>query len=449
MECLIRWWYPRGETDLCIPDGLSIEAIMNLKAEHVDAYRTGHPFSMSIIGGVSDHPFVPSVGGIAYARGVLAWIKHEPSEHIGRSVSRSIETLDLKTNLRRHFIAEDRVSFHTIAMSSTIIAALDYAGRCHVWDISQSDKICLLQLSSAGYDRMEASGPALAIASSGQDTDEKIEVFTWSFQSRKTQFFLLPLQPLQSGFGHEWKITLDPRGESLFLFQRVFKKQVFSKRKISDFQPEQQDGFYFTRTSFDGQICAQGQYECPSNMCRATPNRRYIAKNFRSVEVNGSATLWLFHSRRHGIYKHDAGETESSEVIRICFNFEESSFKVEERNFAGVEFWDTNSFDISIWKDIIYWGDSVDTDTRIVNFKESTCEKTELDLTSTFDSCENNYDFVLVGDESFLIKLSSKDWKVWCFDKNIRMANGDLKYEYRSGSRYRQECHERPWASPA
>ena len=151
MERLIRWWYPRGDTDLCISDGLSIEAVINLKAEHIDAFRTGHPFSKSTLVGVPDHSPTPPVGGIAYARGVLAWIHPDPSGRFSRSIGRSIETLDLKTHLRRHFIAEDRTSFHTIAMSSTIIAALDHAGRCHVWNISHSDKICLLQLPSAGY----------------------------------------------------------------------------------------------------------------------------------------------------------------------------------------------------------------------------------------------------------------------------------------------------------
>ena len=181
---------------------------MNLKAEHVDAFRTGYPFSKSCLDGLPDGSLVPRVEGVAYARGVLAWINPDPFDRIGRS----IEALYLKTHLRRTFIAEDRTSFLAIAISSSIIAALDHAGRCHVWDISHSDRICLLQLPSAWYDRIEASGPALAIASSGQDTDDKIEVFTWSSQSRKSQSFLLPLQPLQSGFGHEWKITLEPKG---------------------------------------------------------------------------------------------------------------------------------------------------------------------------------------------------------------------------------------------
>ena len=434
MERLIRWWYPRGDMDLCIPDGLSIEAIINLKAEHIDAFRTGYPFSKSTLVGVPDHSPTPPVGSIAYARGVLAWIHPDPSDRISRSIGRSIETLDLKTHLRRHFIAEDRTSFHTIAMSSTIIAALDHAGRCHVWNISHSDKICLLQLPSAGYDRLEASGPALAIASSSQDRDGKIEVFTWSSQSRKTQSFLLQLQPLQSGFGREWKITLEPRGESLLLFQRIFRKRVFGVRGISDFQPEQQDGFYFTRASLDGQICAQGQYKCLSGMCGVPSGREYLGK-IRTVEVNGSATLWLFHSTNYGPYNNDAGETGLLEIIRICFNFEESSFKVEERKFADTSLYHSNTSILSIWKDILYWGDPADTNSRIIDFRESTCEMTKLSRKWAFDLCEGDAKHVFM-DETFFIHVLPKGWTVWCFDKNIQMANEDLEYgEARSRGR--------------
>ena len=163
-------------------------------------------------------------------------------------------------------------------------------------------------------------------------------------------------------------------------------------------------------------------------MCRATPSRRYEAKNFRTVQVNGSATLWLFHSENHGPYRRDVGDTEPLEIIRICFNFEESSFKVEERKLVGAELNHIKSFDISIWKNIMYWGNPADRDTRIVDFTESTCEKTKLASDSPFDLCENDYKHLVLGDETFLIYVSSNGWKVWCFDRNIQMANEDLEY---------------------
>ena len=46
VEPLLRDWYPKRALDLGleIPKILSAESITSLKAEHVDAYRTGHAF---------------------------------------------------------------------------------------------------------------------------------------------------------------------------------------------------------------------------------------------------------------------------------------------------------------------------------------------------------------------------------------------------------------------
>ena len=426
IEYLLRWWYPRGETDLCIPNDLSVEAIMNLKAEHVDAFRTGHPFSKITLLGVPDDLPAPSHDGIAYAHGVLAWTNRDPSD----LTARSIGTLDLKTHLRKNFIAEDRTSFHTVAMSSSIIAALDHAGRCHVWDISHPNRRYLLQLPSAGYDKMEASGPALAIASSSQNTEGKIEIFTWSSQSLKTQSFLLPLHPVQPGLDGEWKMMLDPKGESLCLFQKIASK----RNGASDSQPNQRDNFHFTRTSLDGQICAQGRSECLLSIPGFTSDylTADLSKKIRPVEVNGSATLWLFFRRS----KYGAKDR-SSIMIRISFNFERTSFEVEQRGFANPEPYHDYFFRPLIWKDIIYWGDPANAETRIYDFKESTCEGTKLAYylpsASWDDEIRSNNVVhpegqVSLGDENFLIHMGPRGWEVWCFDKNIQMANENLVY---------------------
>lgn len=438
IDSLLRWWYPRPETDLCIPKDLSVEAIMNLKAEHIDAFRTGHPFSMSTVDDAPDYvpddlpP--PTINRIAYAHGVLAWINSDPSD----SIARSIVTLDLKTHLRRYFIAEDRTSFHTIAMSSSIIAALDLAGRCHVWDIGHSNEEYLLQLPSAEYHRMEASGPALAIASSGQDTDETIDVFTWSSQGKKTKSFLLPLRPVQSGLHREWKIMLDPKAASLFLFQRIVSKRYGA----SDSQRDVYDDFYFTRTSLDGQICAQGGSECLLNMCNVPAEYNYLSTKISDIKVNDPLTLWLFFGSPFGspfgsretLSRHDlvASDTRPLRMIRISFNFERTAFEVDEREFAhpGPSF---NSIVIPlIWKNIIYWGEPADADTRIFDFKECTCKETKLGSSLPFYPWENNLRkagaHMILGDETFLIHVGLGGWRVWCFDKNIQMANEDLGY---------------------
>lgn len=423
IECLIRWWYPSGETDLCIPNDLSIEATLNLKAEHIDAFRTGHPFSKSILDGMPDR-----MEGLVYAHGVLAWINPDVSEHVGRS----IETLDLKTHLRSHLISEDRTSFRNIAISSSIIAALDLIGRCHVWEINHPDKKYLLQLPSAGCYRIVASGPALAIASDKHGS-RKIEAFTWSSRTMITHSFLLPLHRVQAHLRHEWKIMLNPDGESLFLFQTFRTERYGASGSRRDLY-----ALHYTHTSFDGQICAEGQSEWLSSIYNAGANFEDVAKMNRVAAFNSSATIWLFNhlSPRPG---HENRPYDLA-IIRICFNFERTSFEVEERMFASSGPYKYCLVTPLIYKDIMCWGDPADPWTRMIDFKESTCEKTKL-VSNLPLYCRESYivgaseanlesgeEELCRGDETFLIHWGPSGWKVWCFDKNIQMANEDLGY---------------------
>ena len=427
IECLIRWWYPGGETDLCIPNDLSIEATLNLKAEHIDAFRSGYPFSKSILDGMPDR-----IERIVYANGVLAWINLDQFARVGHS----IEILDLKTHLRRQltsdWTSEDWFSFRTIAISSSIIAALDSTGRCHVWEISNPNKRYLLQLPSAGYKRLEASGPALAIASGQYDSTET-EVFTWSSRSMITRSFLLPLHPVRTSLFHEWKIVLNPNGESLFLFETICSEHYGASGWRRDLY-----ALYFTHTSFDGQICAQGQSEWLSSLYNVDANFDDITMMNGIADFNTPATLWLFNhlSPRPGHEHRPYG----LEMIRICFNFERTSFEVEERVFASSEPYKDRYFRPLVWKDVMCWGDPADACTRILDFKESTCEQTKLvsnlplycresDTGGASEADLESYEELCFGDETFLIHLGpSGCWKVWCFDKNIQMANEDLGY---------------------
>ena len=430
IECLIRWWYPGGETDLCIPNDLSIEATLNLKAEHIDAFRTGHPFSKSIIDGMPDH-----MGKIVYAHGILAWINLNPSERVGRC----IEILDLKTHLRRHLMSEDRTSFRTIAISSSIIAALDLMGRCHVWDINHPNEKNLLQLPSARFNKIVASGPALAIFSS-QYGSKEMDIFTWSSRSMIAHSFSLPLQPVRAVRSRECNITLSPKKESLFLFQIIRSDRYDPPGSRRDVY-----ALYFTHMSFDGQIRGQGQSEWLSSTYNATANRDGDFLMTNTVEVNNTATLSL--SKRLIPRPGPESRSHNMIIIRTCFNFQRDLFEIEERVFASSGPYKDCICTPLIWKDIISWGGPADARTRIIDFKESTCEQTKLvsnlplyrresDIGGSSEADEEELCF---GDETFLAHLGSSCWKVWCFDKNIQMANEDLGYRSLR-LKYPQKC---------
>ena len=47
VDSLLHPWYSGSSASLFIPDNLPESTVASIKAEHVDAYRTGNPFSLS------------------------------------------------------------------------------------------------------------------------------------------------------------------------------------------------------------------------------------------------------------------------------------------------------------------------------------------------------------------------------------------------------------------
>lgn len=76
VDALLKWWYPNPDSEKLpsdVPEGLSLEAAASLKAEHVDAFRTGRPFAM-MTHDLRCFPKGLEARHIAYADGVFAWI---------------------------------------------------------------------------------------------------------------------------------------------------------------------------------------------------------------------------------------------------------------------------------------------------------------------------------------------------------------------------------------
>ena len=94
---LLQYWLPKGDVGLGlrIPEGVSSESIASLKAEHVDAYRTGHAFTYaSHEWDCFTYDFAP--GHVAYAEGFMAWVAEGQSS--------LVKTLDLKPGQKESFL---------------------------------------------------------------------------------------------------------------------------------------------------------------------------------------------------------------------------------------------------------------------------------------------------------------------------------------------------------
>ena len=77
MQPLLRSSFPTptAETALRIPEGLSANSIVSLKAEHIDACRTGNAFSYARYERDSFPEGVWNWHHSVYADGVMAWVE--------------------------------------------------------------------------------------------------------------------------------------------------------------------------------------------------------------------------------------------------------------------------------------------------------------------------------------------------------------------------------------
>ena len=393
---------------LCIPDDYSTKSTASLKAEHIDAFKTGRPFSMrtydlSIRGGFDAKRF-------AYADGVLAWI--DPMQDC------AIKALDLRTGIEGEFITGNRHILLQVAMSSSIMVGLSPSARCCVWDLSTLDQVSL-QLPSANARDLTVSGTALAIASFQTRIVPQLEVVTWDLRTRLTQSFFVNLFSKQPENRYLWRMTIDHQGETVIIFESTYHSDSLSSP----------DHLYFTRTNLKGDVLVRGSIGLG---CIADA----IGHNVASfLDFCGSGAPWFCP----GLWWDLNNSTEVQEVFRITFNFEKNRFETTSYKLnVSTErvLWKARFF---FWKDVLY---SFATLTAgrymVIDLREASLQRVNMAprvmLPDSWIDAESSWCFEsegsLLGDDTFLVHILPSGFCVWCFDKNIRMANENIEYKY-------------------
>ena len=400
VEPLLRDWYPKRDDNqgLQIPDGLSADSVAALKAEHIDAYRTGHAFTYAMYW--SDAKF-PNPYRMAYADGIVAWIEDDDS---------SVRSLDLKTGQECSFRSETGIKLHTLAISSSMIAALE-SGRCHVWALRTEDHYSL-QLPSAWTPVFDVSSECLAIAHLCELTltgGTGIEVSIWALKDQITSSFALPPQELADC----WTVMLDEKRDSLLFFE------------------QKHDRFYhYTRTSLDGNILSRGVIEHHA--------RGYLdCSQNRPKEVNGQAVIW-------SLALDNSGEDEYLELVHISFNFQEDRLEIHKQKLMDYRMRICGSFTPALYfhKGTAYFLEEQAhcQRLRIINLQDSTSREARMDFPAAYKGFGREIDVGLdpqewtcaktppLGDEVFFIIGYRHHLYVWCFDANVRLFNKNDAY---------------------
>ena len=415
LDSRLRQWYPTPDTDLRVPSGLSAKATVSLKAEHIDAYRTGNAFSMGVYHfetkSFADDDGNWSDGHVAYAGGTFAWIDD--------SDSRTCKSFNLRTGERKSFMAEERSIMDKIAVSASMIAATSPSGRCHIWTLSGQEGMSF-QLPSARVDKLLLTNDTAAVVLIAQPTRQgrSIEIITWTLKSTQTRSFSLVL-PITEHCCQSERIQamLDDVGCSIVIFQHDWTSGSSVYRS--------------TRLSLTGKILAQNSVEVPSS-------KIHLQDIFKPVIANQSTCIWIARLKSH-------------EVITIRYHFEPGELRLHVDSVDSLE--DYYTADMWFWKDTVYswtvtnWGQPKPL-LQVINLQKSVRKTFETDpwpahvvfFKDTDIFLESKEEFIpeesnparrispqIFGDDIFHIRVFHGGIFVWCFDKNIELVHENFE----------------------
>ncbi|KAL8647278.1 MAG: hypothetical protein Q9226_006498 [Calogaya cf. arnoldii] len=231
IEDLLRPWDALGEVHLRMPPDTSAGAALALKAEHVDAFRTGNPFSM-----VEAHWEVAAWNGayplnVSYSHGRLAWLDHS---------HRTLHIRSLEDGREILCTAPDRAKIDLLCLSSDIAAVTTFSGKCYAWDVTTGDLAATIQLSSASADFLSVAGRMFAVVQEVTGSDRYC-VTVWSPDGCKTRSFDITSRNSQRADRYSFSVHI--LIDSIVVLESVKGPP---------------DEVFFTRFTLGGEVTAEG-----------------------------------------------------------------------------------------------------------------------------------------------------------------------------------------------
>lgn len=440
LDPLLHQWNSMGKTPLRIPEGLELQAIKSLEAEHIDAYRKGLAFSKAAY--TWDLQSNPNPAGIAYADGRVAWIN---------KTGVILSVLNLERGSKQSFIPPNRERMISITVSTNILAATTFSGRCYVWELRNGDTH-FFRLISISRNSLISSRKTLAILHRSNSPPGDC-VTTWNLETLRSYQFPATARQIVAQDVDEReplvkkKIMLSNNGQSVIIFE-----------KVSGY-PERN---YFKRLSLDGRIQASGSLDVHTafNYVKSPEDRQPLS----SARF---PTIWSYSPPYRSLTSRNLaskdGDDETSDLLRVLYDPERECLRLEHhspriiqnifqnesicRNIGHDHQMDYTE-DFFFWKDVAYYrASSSEAGLKVIDLKTDTCSVADMDWYTSedferFNDCEEIRDGngqpilqpLLFGDETYLVNVFAGGFVAWCFDKDITMANEDEGYRLFRGN---------------
>ena len=430
---ILQPWTATEDVKLRIPEGSSSKTVLSIYAEHQDAFQTGNAFGRFQMPHGQIVPHDVALFRHAYSDGLLAWVSLIDGSDV-------IYLRDLESGDESTFMPPERDEIDEIVLSQTLLVAMTTSARCYIWAhrtlrppfVLRTPSRCrnIFHLSKASFVLIHIqpnSSEALAYQS--------VPVITWKL--RDSWQLQPPEQPPQaivsqfsirilSGFSvmgwHD--VYIERREQHIILLE-----STVIKNKLTH-------AFRVLHLSFEGKTLFEDSLHCPfstSVSWNAHENHPLHKDRFFDVWVV-TYNLVYYDSQNH--YQPDSQETG---ITHLRYYLDRKVFRVLDRKTLphSHEMPSGAMMEILPWKGIAYFeeprdhaADELQYHLRVMDFREETCvEARYVAPQGSGGSGSLDRARLFFGDEVFLVKITSTDLIVWCFDKHLRMAGEDENFK--------------------
>lgn len=435
-----------GQVDLRVPPGIcpdDEEAMLALKAEHVDAFKTCNPFS--VIHGRWDIAVTTEEGyrsidisKFTYNHGRLAWID---------SSRRLIHVKNLEFGQQTQYTLRNREKAELIELTSDVVAVTTASGKCYAWDCTTGAPSSI-QLPSAWVQNLFACGRTLAILHETADSG-RVCITTWDLAASRTQSFYVKLH------SRSWCQARGPSYEVHMTNDSV----LFLERERGP-----PDRVFFTRCTLDGKTIAEGRSGPIDRTFRSGSIDLITWPQQRSTWTGQTGQLdrlrvqdeqdGVFRALRKTVVEGTRG------IIRLVYNLDDDQIQSPWGPTIPCKDYELSDDKMAIgnwwycWKNMAF---------RFCQDKAERPISTALDLQTgsltethmrTLDDdlwyrdnegwatprnerympdgrLYGHEPLIYYGDEVYMVRVYPNGFSAFCFDKNITMADEDEDFRQR------------------
>lgn len=404
----------KGDFRIKVPRETSSKQTLDLIAEHQDAFRTGNASStmtMAINIGVA------AKERISYSEGYLAWWENNES-------NTDIAVHNIESGKRFRRVMPDREMIRILAVSSTLLTAVSFGGRCYIWAHSSDGRPYSARLPSAHIASVCVLSNTVILHlftfldSESESSRESVMVIKCAVDTQRT----LPRcqssgEPL-SAKTSEMSIETPERARAPHFFIDHTGTHVIMVCRLDGTKSA---GLFLAHYNLKGHLEFEGHiadlHDGGSTQSTLNINESSSAQSEYAFNIWSLSRLDKNVGGRHG---------EALEYTHAVFYPGRRTIEIRCQSLLDFETERIYGKAALLWKGILcsnWKGASAKSKTkmRIVDLEKRIEGYHDFNTLPLADRGKEKKD-ELFGNEIFIVHLCDQLANVWCFDKNIKMS---------------------------